>query len=578
MRPMWLLFGSVAVATASLLTTLAPAKACGGFFCDSTQPVNQAAERIIFSRGDDGQVTAVIQILYEGPAERFAWMLPVSGRPDISVSSDLAFTRLQQATNPRYQLNVTVEGNCRSNPESASSGGADASASMDTAGPPSPSPNGVQVVDQGTVGPYDFVIISVDSGMSAPASVAVEWLRDNGFDINDFGAERIGPYLESGMNLLSFRLTKGNDTGSIRPVIIGFGSGLASIPIRPTAVAAEADMGVMVWVVGPHPAFPVNYAALELNEALINWFNPTPGYNSVVTAAANQGGGQGFVTEMSGPARDLTDVIFPVFEEAEWLNLRNDPARLRTRDGLQQAIGLLRSHDGIGDALSASLVLPEGTTIQDILSCPFCGGWAQTDENGAIRDFDVATVIAAVDSGVIEPMRATRALFQRPFVTRFYTTMSADEMTVDPSFDFNPDLPQVEVTRQASQVIECSDAYFRNDAPWRVVLRNGQIVRGFARNWPFLPTTSNMPANTRIFRQGPTGLGETIVDNRSSIADEIAVNNAAVQRRIAEVVHIHPTNDGGCAGGPAGPLGTGLGGAFAWLFLRRSGRRRNVAD
>jgi hypothetical protein len=59
--------------------------ACGGFFCDGgstpppTQPdvpppvqtmVNQAAERIVFADHGDGTVTAVIQILYEGPVGR----------------------------------------------------------------------------------------------------------------------------------------------------------------------------------------------------------------------------------------------------------------------------------------------------------------------------------------------------------------------------------------------------------------------------------------------------------------------------------------------------------------------------
>jgi hypothetical protein len=35
------LFGSLGVAS--------PADACGGFFCSQSQPVNQAAERIIFA-------------------------------------------------------------------------------------------------------------------------------------------------------------------------------------------------------------------------------------------------------------------------------------------------------------------------------------------------------------------------------------------------------------------------------------------------------------------------------------------------------------------------------------------------
>lgn len=76
------------------------AEACGGFFCSQQAPVNQAAERIIFSQNGDGTVTAVVQILYEGPSEEFAWVLPVPGIPDVGVSSDIVFTRLQAATNP----------------------------------------------------------------------------------------------------------------------------------------------------------------------------------------------------------------------------------------------------------------------------------------------------------------------------------------------------------------------------------------------------------------------------------------------------------------------------------------------
>ena len=89
-------------ATLATALTLTPnhADACGGFFCDSAQPVNQQAERIIFHQGEDGSVTAVIQIQYQGEAEEFAWMLPVAGTPDVAVSSNAAFTRLQNASNP----------------------------------------------------------------------------------------------------------------------------------------------------------------------------------------------------------------------------------------------------------------------------------------------------------------------------------------------------------------------------------------------------------------------------------------------------------------------------------------------
>ena len=109
------------------------ALACGGFFCNSAQPVNQAAEGIIFADNGDGTVTAVIQIKYQGPSQSFSWLLPISSVPkvdsDIGVASNLAFQRLQAATNPNYSLTTTIEGTCRQDnrnggsPGSAAGGG-----------------------------------------------------------------------------------------------------------------------------------------------------------------------------------------------------------------------------------------------------------------------------------------------------------------------------------------------------------------------------------------------------------------------------------------------------------------------
>src|SRR5687768_2504795 len=59
--------GSVAAAL-GLAYSLASsdAGACGGLFCSSATPVNQAAERIVFAHDESaGRVTAVIEILYQ---------------------------------------------------------------------------------------------------------------------------------------------------------------------------------------------------------------------------------------------------------------------------------------------------------------------------------------------------------------------------------------------------------------------------------------------------------------------------------------------------------------------------------
>ena len=101
------------VAGLFLFVGVSPARACGGTFCDLAQPVNQSAEQIIFARHDDGTVTAVIRIQYQGPGERFAWLLPVAGEPDVAVSSSAVFDALNIPTAPVYQMTFDQEGTCR---------------------------------------------------------------------------------------------------------------------------------------------------------------------------------------------------------------------------------------------------------------------------------------------------------------------------------------------------------------------------------------------------------------------------------------------------------------------------------
>ncbi len=549
---------------AGLTLQPAPAAACGGFFCDNNQPVNQQAERIIFAQEPDGTVTAVIQIQYAGPSERFAWMLPVSGRPDIAVSSNAAFTRLQAVSNPIYQLNDTVEGTCRED-DFAFGGGAPSSdmiaVDMGTADPGS---ENVTVVDQGSVGPYDFVLISIDPDAADLVALAIEWLQDNGYDVPDMGSDVLRPYLEAGQNLLAFRLTKGNDAGAIRPVRLSFGEGLPSIPLRPTAVATVPDMGILVWVLGPSRAVPANYRSLELNEALINWISPGPTYDAVVTRAANEAQGQGFVTEMSGSAPELGAFIWSEGEEDLWDELRTQS--WTDREGalidMSQRFFFL---DGMREVLGTHLTPPEGISEDEFFGCIGCYiGFDVVDVEG----FEPASFLEDVASEVIDPMVETQALFERTAVqTRLYTTMSADEMTMDPVFDFNADLPEVSNQHTADRFIECSPAVSRFEAPWRVELASGDVLRGEGGGWPFDLATTDMPASAVIKRVGPTGTGEGNIeeDNREVISRALVAHNRTIPGPPVR-------SSGFCSASPAGQSAAGfgiLGLALGALLLRR---------
>ncbi|MFW5877460.1 MAG: DUF2330 domain-containing protein [Myxococcota bacterium] len=525
--PYWM----TAVALMAGVFTAPPrAQACGGLFCDASSPVNQAAERIVFAKNPDGTMTAVVQIMYSGPAERFAWVLPVPGAPEVEVSSDLALQRLQVATNPTYQMNTEVEGTCGDDrtflwggsDDSAPTGFADGGTSFDAGtedGPP------VSVVDSGNVGPYDYVTLSVAEGTADPADVAVEWLQENAYDVDPLTRERLGPYLEDGLNLIAFRLAKDRSSGSIRPIFINYEDDEPMIPIRPTAVAANEDMGVITWVLGPSRAVPVNYRGLELNEALIDWFNGASNYDEVVTAAANEAGGQGFVTELAQPRESVSLTVMQSSERAEWDRLRTTDWTGREGQLLQDELFLFVGWDGLRDVIEQHVPVPEGEDPQDVYNCPGCYYGGEAD----IEGFDPAAFVASLGSEVVEPMVRTQELLDaHDYVTRMYTTMSPHEMTVDPIFGFNPVMADVSNSHTVTRIIECSPAVTRADAPWRVELASGDVVRGTGTTWPVSPSTTDLPFNQRILQLDRSSMGSLVEDNSAAITAALEERNAGV--------------------------------------------------
>jgi Uncharacterized protein conserved in bacteria (DUF2330) len=518
---------SAALGAASL--TPAAALACGGFFCNQAQPVNQAAESIIFADNGDGTTTAVIQIQYQGPSKSFSWLLPISSVPkadsDIGIASNLALQRLQSATNPNYTLKTRVEGTCRQDTSQGvgNSAGGTTSVGFPTGPGLNTGGDGVTVEASGVVGAFEWAVISLDASLAEPADAAVTWLTANGYDVPSGAGSLLGPYLQDGLYLLALKLTKGADTGSIRPIVLTYEGTEASIPVKLTAVAANPDMGVLTWLLGPSRAVPKNYLSLELNEARINWFNAAPTYNAVVIEAANDAGGQGFVTEFAGPTSALASTVWTQFDQQGWLNFKG---RIYASfdEFFQAAYGQYGTYDGFWDATRAAVTLPANLAFEDFKLCPNCYA-------GQIQ-FSPATYVAELEKSVIAPMKLVQDLIDaHPELTRLYTTLSAEEMTLDPVFTFNADLEDVSNVHSAERVIECQPDLFQFEAPWRIELPQGGVVRGTAADaqtatWP--TGLNALPPNSRIVRAGATGSGKVVEDNSAPILDQLSTYNASV--------------------------------------------------
>lgn len=555
--------------------------ACGGLFCSQSSPVNQSAERIVFAQ-DDGLTTAMIEIRYEGPSEAFSWVLPVPGIPEVGLGSATALDQLQAATNPVYQLNTRRE-ECDEGGFFIGVGASDDSASFAA---PSSGP-AVEVVASASLGPYDYEVLEVDEDRDNPAGLVLEWLSDNGYDVSALGEELLGDYLAQGLNLIAFRLNKDSTTGSIRPVSLTYEAATPVIPIRPTAVAANPDMGVLVWVLGEHRAIPQNYLSLELNEMLIDWFNPSNNYDRVVSQAADDAGGQGFVTEMSDSVSILSEVVY---QEAPHLdNMREALSSAASYETLSLRGQLpFTTWDGYGEVIARTVPIPAGYSAQAVSDCLLCvldmlpmvnRGEAEatlppaagfTIVEGSCGDdaepscapvmasdgrplWDPERFVEELDQLVLEPMRAAQKLLDsHDTFTRMYTTLSADEMTVDPQFQFNAELGPVTNQHFRERRVGCNDN-------WEVLFENGR-VSGDTTVWPV--ALDALPSNQRILQLGTSGEGVVLEDNED-----------AIQQQAAELRQFEVTGDDcGCrvVGRNTGPKGVAFAlGLTALLAFRR---------
>jgi hypothetical protein len=484
------------------------ARACGGFFCNLSQPVDQQDEEIVFVAHGDGTTTMAVRVFYAGPAEQFAWLLPVQGVPDVGVSSNKAFDRLRRATDPQYVLREQREGVCMEWDDF----GADAGSAVATDGSTRDATPKVTVLSQGAVGPFEYSTISVDGGAEDAADVAVDWLTTNGYDVTGVGADVLRPYLADGLNLIAFKLAKGTSTGSIRPIVLQLPGERPSIPIRPTAVAARPDMGVVVWVLGDARAIPLNYKSLVLNEARIDWFAFRSNYDEVISAAADEAGGQGFVTELAGDSAVLEGRVYSASEDQRWRGFTRQAFETGL-DALAEARARYFDSDTFRDVVCDSLTLAEGYTCDDWAS-------ADNDQSTDTRGSVTATpdeVRDLVFEHIVEPLQEMQELLaSRPYVTRLYTTLSPPEMTLDPVFAFNAELPDVSNVHEADLIIECDPALFPWEAPYRVVLPSGDVVTGEAQRWP--AGLSTTPANATISQLSTEGQGVVVQDNREAIA------------------------------------------------------------
>ncbi len=291
--------GSVPASLIAAAVALTPMLgwACGGFFC-SSQPVDQQAERVMFVQQDANEWSVYVEILYDGDAESFAWVVPVPEAPELDTWYSIGFSALDQATQPIFQ----VDWGCFGEPE-AFAGAADDGDAQNAAPPADPA---VEVLAREDVGPFETATVK-----SEDPRALVEWLRQNGFRIVPEMEPFIALYTEEGMAFTAMKLQPGESVDAIKPIKMTYRSMAPIVPLRLTSIAAMPEMGVKVWVLSDKRFGPANVPAIEIADEELR-FDPNSGRNNylpLVARKVDEAGGHGFITELAGDTQELAETI-----------------------------------------------------------------------------------------------------------------------------------------------------------------------------------------------------------------------------------------------------------------------------
>ncbi|MGZ3441475.1 MAG: DUF2330 domain-containing protein, partial [Polyangia bacterium] len=132
---------------------------------------------------------------------------------------------------------------------------------------------------------------------------------------------------------------------------------------------------------------------------------------------------------------------------------------------------------------------------------------------GAAMPFDPVACTGEIDTRIVTPTLAAQALFTRhSYLTRLYTALSPKDMTIDPVFSSNPDLPDVPLLHSATLTTPCvGQPWLATDGGFEA-----QYVNGF-------PPNPNLPASLRVELLRDAGAPELVQDNTATIRAALGV-------------------------------------------------------
>jgi MYXO-CTERM domain-containing protein len=446
-------------------------------------PVDQTGENVVFVPGSDS-IEVQIQIQYEGDAENFAWVIPVSSIPTgFEVGSELLFDNIMNASVPTYGITSQADDCSVANgedggfdPGGASGTGAPGDNDGDTdAGEPT-----VVIQDQ-PVGAFEITVLE-----GGTAQELVDWLNTNGYQQDDEAVPIFEEYLAAEHAFVAIKLNGDASVEEIHPIALHFDHVEPCVPLKLTRIAAVDDMDVRTYFLSAHRVVPKNFKHVLVNPLKIDWPNQAANYKDVIRRAvdADMANGRAWVTEYAGPS----DIVPPAgLESPTW-----NPQAFVGIDAIQavdvfKSQGLLAcAYDWMTDAdvcqgnhpmvepLLTQFLVPAGVDPQAFYLDPT----AFTESIDPEQYGTGEELAALIDERIVAPGKhAAELLANNPYLTRMYTVISPHEMTEDPMFHENEMLEEVAAARTATRRLLCNgdmlwtlpdgrEVYLPAGAPW----------------------------------------------------------------------------------------------------------------
>ena len=278
-----------------------PVDACAGLFHETAAFAESDNQQVIL-RDLGGEIEVSYNVLYEGNAEAFGWVIPIFGEFSTMEDGDSAlFEQLSVDTSPEVNIIYNDDGG---------RGGCTRSKDMALGSSDSTS-NSLDIVAEGFTGSYSYSVIEASS-----ADLLEAWLTDNGWSIES-SLPAIEAYVaEGGVQFVAISLTDGVDTDAayLPPVTIRYAGDQLRFPATMARYGMSPTLRTTIFVLGEQPATVSGWSSATIEPIEDDlYYSPESLFEEAVWGAGGESPGY-LLTYAGGHAADYPEAVVTRFD------------------------------------------------------------------------------------------------------------------------------------------------------------------------------------------------------------------------------------------------------------------------